>query len=705
MSATSNRRKVAAAIGIGLLTAALAAFCAYFRVFDELESRTWDWRLRRIANEVPPDSRIKIIAIDQSSLEFAASDEVGIRWLWPRDIYEPILLFLQQAGAKAVAFDILFTESNQHVETDLNFAKVVSETLPVVSAVELSNSGIPESASTLEAFARKQQRDNSTFHLALPESTSSSFDKVTLPFPELMTASKLLGSVTGRPDSDGVFRHTSLGGRYGDVSILNLPLALAAAAGELSPEELLVLQSELEANGGKLPVRFLGGEQTFPTFSFMAVFTSFNRVQEGMLPNVPLEEFRDALVFVGMTAPGLKDLRPTPLESDFPGVEFNATVLDNVLNNRFIVRAPPWLNSLITSMLVLFVAIAVVLVKTLRVGLVGFFLLISGYVLSVFYAAHHGYWIELFVPMIAMTLALLGGLAAQYYFEGRQKSFIRGAFGHFVSPHVIDQIVADPDRLSLGGERRELTIFFSDIAGFTSVSEHLAPEELVTLLNEYLTALTNIILESGGTLDKYEGDAIIAFWNAPLEVEGHALKGVSAAISCQEKLIELKQYFQEKFNVFPATRIGLNSGTVTVGNFGSASRFDYTMIGDATNLAARLEGVNKVFGTSILISGATYKQLEGKIDCRRVGDVRVVGKSEVITIYEPLTAQHDRSLIEIFHSALEHFEQQRFEQAKELFSGIAHDAVAKKYLARIEEERIQLVIGAAWEPTWNLTSK
>jgi adenylate cyclase len=298
------------------------------------------------------------------------------------------------------------------------------------------------------------------------------------------------------------------------------------------------------------------------------------------------------------------------------------------------------------------------------------------------------------IPLGVTVLGITGALALQYELEGRQHRFIKEAFRHYVSPSVIDQIVADPTSLALGGVRRELTIFFSDIAGFTTISEQIEAAQLSALLNRFLSEMTEVILRSGGTVDKYVGDAIVAFWNAPLEVTDHATRGVLAALACQARLGELQEEFQRNFGVSIRMRVGLHTGVVSVGNFGSRERFNYTMIGDAANLASRLEGANKYFGTDILVSAATRERVGSGVLFRKVADIQVVGKSEVTTVFEPYRAATDFS--PRYEEALELFEAGDRLRAAELFRTLPSDAVARAYLARIEREAGAPAKGTGW---------
>jgi adenylate cyclase len=352
--------------------------------------------------------------------------------------------------------------------------------------------------------------------------------------------------------------------------------------------------------------------------------------------------------------------------------------------------------------------------------LAGFFLLLFGniwktmttIVVFLFLPAILGLWfatLGVWWPVVPGTLGhaavLAGAMIIAWATEGKQKRFIRSAFRHYLSPDVIQRIMDDPDQLNLGGELRELTIFFSDLEGFTTISEGLDPPELTQLLNEYLTDMTDIILESGGTLDKYEGDAIIAFWNAPVDQPDHALRGCRASVLCQRKLTERRAEFEQRFGATLHMRIGLNSGPVIVGNMGSNQRFDYTVLGDAANLAARLEGANKVFGTYLMISDATLQAAAGELQTRELGDLRVVGRQQPVRVHEleGFAGETEPAHWQQYRAALDHCKNGNLPEARssmtELFSGSSADPAAGKWLERLENE------SDGFDPVWNLTRK
>ncbi len=314
-------------------------------------------------------------------------------------------------------------------------------------------------------------------------------------------------------------------------------------------------------------------------------------------------------------------------------------MLDNLLSGDFMRAVPVLPTILLLLILCLGAGIVVSLVSGAgRNALVYVLFLPIAPALGI--AAYAlGWWLQMVALELGVVFSLVGSSLASYATEGQQKRYIKNAFRQYLSPAVIEQLIAHPERLTLGGEKRELTIFFSDVQGFTGISEALTPEDLTALLNEYLSAMTDIIQEEGGTIDKYEGDAIIAFWNAPLPLEDHALRGVRAALRCQAKLAEMRPSVRARIGKDMFMRVGMNTGHAVVGNMGSKNRFDYTMLGDQVNLAARLEGINKQFGTYTMISAAVVQKIGGAFPARELSRVAVVGRKEPVTVFEPMLAE------------------------------------------------------------------
>ena len=293
--------------------------------------------------------------------------------------------------------------------------------------------------------------------------------------------------------------------------------------------------------------------------------------------------------------------------------------------------------------------------------------------MNYWFFAHYGWWLNASYPVLTVLLVYAGMTVFHYVIEQRDKRFIQSAFSTYLSPKVVEQLVENPEFLKLGGERKEITAFFSDCKGFTSVSESLSPEELVQLLNEYLSEMTDIILEYDGTVDKYEGDAIIAFFGAPNPMPDHAARCCLVALDMQKKLIDLRAGWRERDMNELFVRMGLNTGPAVVGNMGSKIRMDYTMMGDTVNSAARFEGANKEYGSSIMIGKLTYENSKDAVECRELDLINVVGKAEPVPIYELLAKKGEMTpekvkIVEFYHHGLEVYRGRKFDEALGVFA-------------------------------------
>ena len=357
------------------------------------------------------------------------------------------------------------------------------------------------------------------------------------------------------------------------------------------------------------------------------------------------------LVLVGDTSEMSHDIFETPVGEVY-GIEIIADTVATMMKQQPIRPAPFAFEALV--MLILLLAFFAVSQMKKFENLVFLLVIVVYSAINIYFYIYNGLVFSLSYPLVACFLSMITINLYLFMLERKQKTFIRGAFSQYLSPAVIDMIVKDPDKLKLGGERREMTAFFSDIQGFSTVSESLTPEELVQLLNEYLTSMCEVISSYNGTVDKFEGDAIIAFWGAPLDNPDHARDGCMAALDMQERNIELRKKLREENRPMLYTRMGINSGPIVVGNMGSATKTDYTMMGDNVNLAARLEGANKFYKTYTMIAENTYKLAEDSIDVRYLDVVRVVGKNEPVKIYQLLAKKNQ--LAGSMQEVLEHYE-------------------------------------------------
>lgn len=708
-------------IAYGLLAGALAAACAGALDWGGLAAR-WDnpmsdWRARLLAKPSAATEQVKLVLLDQSSLDWA-SKEMGLSWPWPREVYGPLLDYLKRNGAKSAVFDVLYTESSAYgVADDEALGEAAGRFGEFVGAVFLGHqadqatswpNGVKPNPMRVEGLEAWLERHP----VAASEMVSAG---AAFPVPELSKNAAWLANVREVPDGDGVFRRVAPFRIFDGQVLPSLGFAGWLAGMRAVEVKATMEDGALIVGGRRIPLddsgrmilKFRGKSGTHQTFSAAGVIQSELRLQEGGTP--PIEDgsaFRDAHVVFGFSAPGLKDLRSSPMGGDYPGPEMYATMLDNLLAGDFLRDVPAMAVGLWVLLLALLAgAIAASARNGWQSGLAAL-VLIPLPTLAGLAAWQAGFVLPVAGATAGVGIALLGGAVVNFVLEGRQKMFIKGAFKHYLSAEVIEQIMRDPGSLKLGGERRELTIFFSDLQGFSSISERLGPEKLTKLLNDYLSDMTDIILEEGGTLDKYVGDAIIAFWNAPMAQPDHAMRAVRAAVRCQEKLTARRAEFEERTGAVLKMRIGLNTGPVVVGNMGSSNRFDYTMLGDAANLASRLEGANKALGTYMMVAESTWLQTAGAFPGRELGHLRVVGRKAPVRVYEAtgMEGAATSDAEKAFEAALAQVRAGRWIEAAEAFEKLGDEAAAKTYAAKCS---VLAAAGpdAAWDGIWSLTEK
>ncbi len=349
-----------------------------------------------------------------------------------------------------------------------------------------------------------------------------------------------------------------------------------------------------------------------------------------------VDKLRDNSVIMGLTATATSDIGVTPLSSEYMMVGTYPNIVNTVLQKKFIIKANPFVSYALMLFFALAIGLVIQKLSAARsiVTAVSSFLLVNLGIFLVFAFAR--VWVDQVGISLALLLPALVIIATKFVSEEGQRRFIKSAFSHYISPHVIEEIIKNPESLNLGGEMREISIFFSDVAGFSTISEKLTPPQLVSLLNEYLSEMTDIILSYDGTVDKYVGDAIVAFFGAPHPFPDHALKLCMASIDMKKRLAEMREKWRATGQLEIKARMGINTGNAVIGNMGSRTRMDYTMMGDSVNLAARLEGANKYYGTYAMISESTYNHVKDHVEARRLDIIRVVGKNEPIQVFELL---------------------------------------------------------------------
>lgn len=681
---------------------------------DNWEARTWDWRVRLLAGPGTATGKINLILLDQNSLDWG-NQENNLSWPWPREIYSAIISFCKRNGVKVLAFDVLYSEPSKYgVEDDRGFGASLADFNGFVGSVFVSQTAGIERKWPGAVAPPKFRIGGLEKWLVGTRTGDIIFLRATFPVTEIAAGAPVLANVHLDPDPDSVYRRGKLFSVFDGKILPSLGLGAYLAAHpadsmNISPGVFSIGDKKIAiGKEGDAILNFRGPSGTHRAFSAASIIQSELRIRNGEPPAIKdTEVFRDSYVFFGMSAPGLLDLRPAPVSGVYPGVEIHATTLDNLLSNDFIRAVPALILAPVTLLMALIAGVGTSYVSGIFKSCAVYAAAILMPVAVCFVAYDYGFWLPMVVQEVGVIITLFGAGLIYYSTEGRQKLFIKNAFKQYLSPAVIEELIQHPERLKLGGERRELSIFFSDLEGFTTISEALGPEELTALLNEYLTAMTDIIQHEGGTVDKYEGDAIIAFWNAPLQQADHAGHCVRAALRCQAKLAEMREPIRARIGRELRMRIGINSGPAVVGNLGSKTRFDYTMLGDSVNLAARLEGINKLFGTYTIVSEATLEQMDQPVPRREISRVAVVGRKDPVRIFEPMLPEEysaRKDDLAKFATGLEAFYQGKFSAAHEIFALLKeNDAAAAAYA-----DKCGYLAGhppEEWDGVWVATSK
>jgi adenylate cyclase len=497
---------------------------------------------------------------------------------------------------------------------------------------------------------------------------------------------------------------------------------------------------------GMMDVNFRGPSHTFPYVRVTDLFSQSTEASIALDPRSKLgfdckgckdtiddqgnrlitgdksEIFKDALVLVGLTATGVYDMRAFPFDSNTAGVEGHANILDNLLSSDAMTPSSVgntwvWILLLMTvgALLFSFFTHKVESIPALAIFLLsaGGFAVFDQKVL--FEGQLHN--VNTALLYLEFTTLFIFTLAIRYVMEEKNKKFIKGAFSKYVAPAIVDSILKDPSKLTVGGEKRDLTILFSDVRGFTTLSEKMDAKALSSFLNDYLGLMTELVFQHEGTLDKYIGDAVMAFWGAPVHQPKHALNCCNAAVKMMKTLAEHRERFLKTYGVDVQIGIGINSGTVSVGNMGSERIFEYTVIGDSVNLASRLEGLTKEYGVPILTTRFTLDEIQKSGETvpphRSIVNVKVKGKRNAVELIQILDRAYSMDGLILFNEARQHFEKKEWDQAitkfkaaNELLAGSdgEPDGPSEWFVARCQEFRLHPP-DTDWDGSWEMTSK
>ena len=645
------KNKLTKTLFISLLIPTIIAMLMTAGFLDTWESKISD-ALYAPGN---PLDEIIIVSIDDKSLQTLG------RWPWPRDYFASAIDVLNQSAV--IGIDVSFFE-------------------PAEGDTELANS-----------------LKNSTVVLAMEYTSFSTKDgelygeSLLKPTTTLGTSGTdfSIGFVNFDPDLDGVLRsfipHISGIEDHDHFSVVVVNQFIGSTL-NLESSEMLI--NFYEQPGG------------YEYISFSDVYNN--------QPDLP--DFNGKIILIGATAADLHDVHTVPIsDQEMPGVEIHANLIQSILTRDYLFYQDDisaigvvFLFALLTGLLLyrLKIYMATILLAVLAVI----------YILFSIYTFDSGTILNILHPLLSIPLVYIPLLVTFYLTEEKSRKWITDVFGKYVSPVVIANLIENPDMINLGGEKRNITIFFSDIRGFTSISEKLKPEDLVHLLNEYLTEMTTIIINNQGLVDKYMGDAIMAFWGAPLDHPIHAEIACSSSLEMMDKLRQLQKKWKKEGIPSFDIGIGLNSGDAIVGNMGSDTRFDYTAMGDNVNLASRLEGLNKLYGTNIVISENTYKKVKDKFETRKLDVVKVKGKKKPILIYELLSrkdtlSKKHRDFNIQYETSLELYFKRKWKLAINAFQEalkIKDDTAARMFIHRCQEF-LKNPPPKEWDGVWEMKTK
>lgn len=638
------------------------------------------------------DNDILIVDVDDKSIE-----QFG-RWPWNRKLLGEALQKIEKGNPKVIAMDIVFSEPDPNIcitDSDRFFS----------STIQKINQKTPL---MLGYFFYFSERDIAELKTNWEKEFEHIFDSkitakiATVPTPPegiptgLGARSSIEVYAKATPnhgffdissDVDGTIRRTHLIGKYKNTLFPSWGLKTAS----LALDKKIVVQfdqfgiNNIFFNEDPLPtdskgnfwINYAGPAKTFPYYSFADVYNG----------QVPPSSFKDKIVLLGVSAKAVSDIRVSPFDSAHPGTEINATIVENLVHQNYLVRPDSFVTFELLFIFIMGILLGILFqrLKSKTIGIATLALLFLYIFLDQKFLFEKGILANVFIPSLHLVFVFMTTNAYKYFVEEKRSREIKAAFQHYVSPAVVNEILKKPDELKLGGEKRILTVLFSDIRSFTTLSEKTEPQKLTHLLNLYLTEMTNIVFEQNGMLDKYVGDELMAVYGAPLHTPTHPIDACTSAILMMEKLKEVQVTWAKEGVEGPNIGIGLHTGEMVVGNMGSSTIFDYTVIGDSVNLGARLEGTNKEYKTNIIISEETFNLVKEKMICRPLDFIRVRGKFEPVQIYEVcgFTLSDDKKRnLEYFAKGLELYRKMQWPKAIEMFQKTTNDSPSQVFLER-----------------------
>ncbi len=734
-----RERLIRFSIGIGICFTMLVLYVWQPNILQQADRNVYDVLLRANGGGDPSPTPALIDLDDASLAEFG-------QWPWPRHLVAKLVANLTEYGAAAIGLDILLAEPDNASVLSLqkSFQRHFNVNIPLESIPQALHDNdrilatiLAQSPSVLGVYARfvgdetplpeNMPPPEGIIEMTAPGGLAPrthimTGKGATLPLPELRAVAPL-GALNVAQDADGIIRSVPLISQVDGRIMISLALrslmrglgtkTLSLIGGPDGLQALRIGKYNVPVTpDGRFMVAFRGPRNYYPTFSAADILNK----------KIPPEEIQGRVLIVGTSAAGLLDIRATPFDSMYPGAEVHTTVIDAILSKRFI-ESPAWIpGAQVSSILFLGGLAALMFAMAPAIAYLPILALLAvGAGWGSWVIFQQGIYLSPLYTLITLVALAVTLLAVRFWQEARQKRTLRNAFSRYIAPDMVARIV-DVGEAVLVGEERVVTLLFTDIRGFTTLSENLTPDQVVNALNQYFTPMTSIIRSSQGTVDKFIGDAVMAFWNAPLDVPRHPLLAVKSAMQMHVALAELNEVFQEEIGIKLRMGAGVHTGKVYVGNMGSAELLDYTCIGDTVNLASRLEGMCAVYGVGVVTSAETadqclsYAQGEDALPAEEIpffiplDSIRVKGKTLPVEICTPISHE-EKALraeeIELFMQARADYVQgdfitssQRFTQLKEAFpDSLLYTLYAER------TEFLQAEPPENWEGVWTFTKK
>ena len=715
MAQKKHKANILISLAIIVSVVLLSLIFSRMKTALDLENDLLDYRFTVRGPLDISESPIVILAIDDQS-----DESTPHRWPWPREYFAHVIENLNEAGVKVIAVDVIFQQADINgPESDDRFAEVLRKYDNVVISGKI-------------------------------EAPRGRVDIVTLvePYEKFKSA---WGLVSFDLDADGFYRRYLVGQTFNDSVYSSLAAEILKLYNDLDPATPVEdLPDYFILGDKKIPkynsystlINYAGPTRTFQLYSFDSVLDD---VDFDLLDEFDLDSFddpgeieleippgllhsgvlKDKIVLIGYTMQELHDEFPTPfletrdtegrlVQALTNGVEIHANALNMILTDNYLYPVPYLWQIVILIFLAIVIYLITRYLTTIWGTTITIIIAITYFIISFWVFGNWNTILEINSALLVILFSFGGHNLYHYILTQHERRMIQGAFSHYVPEKVVKQILENPDSLQLGGEERVVTVMFTDVAGFTSISEKLTPAELVHLLNEYLTEMTEIVLAHDGIIDKYEGDAIMAEFGVPVHYDNHAYMACRAALQMQKKLRYLRQKWEKENKPTLRARIGINTGEVIVGNMGSRTVFDYTVMGDHVNLGSRLEGANKFYGTYIMISEYTYEIVKDDFYARELDLIRVKGKEQPIKVFELIASKRDRldekfeKMLIAYNTGLEHYKKQEWDDAISSFESCVNlrpkDTPSSEYRSRCIEYKFNSP-GPDWDGVTVMTEK